>query len=180
MPTLKNPRHERFAQFIALGTMSRAEAFRQAGFKAKRADQGAYELVRKPEIGSRIHTLRQEAAQPTGHRSIQAITRQELAELLGKVVMAGFSKAEIAKPYEALKAAKLLAKLEGYNEPDKSVHNHVHLQVNAALIDELRKGYAALAERSVEVCLPLPGESSVGDVAPAGDCALQEEVTSSS
>ena len=107
--------------------MSRAEAFRQAGFKAKRADQGAYELVRKPEIASRINTLRQEAAQPIGHRSIQAITRQELARLLGKVVRAGFSKPETAKPYEALKAAGLLAKLEGYHEPDKSVHNHVHV-----------------------------------------------------
>jgi hypothetical protein len=125
MPTLKNPRHERFAQFIALGTMSRAEAFRQAGFKAKRADQGAYELVRRPEIASRINTLREEATQPTGHRSIQAITRQELAELLGKIVRAGFSKPELAKPYEALKAAELLAKMQGYNEPDKSVHNHV-------------------------------------------------------
>ena len=119
MPTLKNPRHERFAHFIALGTMSRAEAFRQAGFKAKRADQGAYELVRKPEIASGITTLREEAAQPTGHRSFQAITRQELAELLSKVVRAGFSKPDIAKPYEALKAAELLARLGGYSESDK-------------------------------------------------------------
>jgi hypothetical protein len=89
MPTLKNPRHERFAQFVALGTMSRADAFRQAGFKAKRADQGAYEMVR-PEIAARINALREEAAQSAGNRSIQAITRQELEELLGKVVRAGF------------------------------------------------------------------------------------------
>jgi hypothetical protein len=74
---------------------------------------------------------------------------------LGKVVRAGFSKPELAKPYEALKAAELLAKLEGFNEPDKSVHNHVHLQVNAALIEELRNGYVALAERSAEVCSPV-------------------------
>ena len=65
--------------------MSRAEAFRQAGFKAKRADQGAYELARRPEIASRIHALREEAAH-SEHRSIQAITRHELAELLDKVV----------------------------------------------------------------------------------------------
>ena len=161
MPTLKNPRHERFAQFIALGTMSRAEAFRQAGFKAKRADQGAYELVRRPEIAARINALREEAAQSAANRSIQAITRQELAELLGKVVRAGFSKPEIAKPYEALKAAELLAKMLGYNEPDKSVHNHVHLQVDAALIEQLRCGYAELAQRSAKACLPLPSGADI-------------------
>ena len=157
MPTLKNPRHERFAHFIALGTMSRAEAFRQAGFKAKRADQGAYELVRRPEIAARINALREEAAQSAGDRSIQAITRQELAELLGKVVRGGFSKPEIAKPYEALKAAELLAKLAGWNEPERTEHQHVHLAVDAGLIAELRAGYAQLAERSAKACLPLAG-----------------------
>ena len=90
--------------------MSRAEAFRQAGFKAKRADQGAYELVRRPEIAARINALREEAAQSAANRSIQAITRQELAQLLGKVLRAGFSKPELAKPYEALKAAELLVR----------------------------------------------------------------------
>jgi hypothetical protein len=63
------------------------------------------------------------------------------------------SKPELASPYEALKAAELLAKLEGYNEPDKSVHNHVHLQVGAGLIEQLRAGYAQLSERSAHPCL---------------------------
>jgi len=45
--------------------------------------------------------------------------------------------------------------MQGYNEPDKSVHNHVHLQVDAALIEELRCGYAELAQRSAKACLPL-------------------------
>ena len=87
---------------------------------------------------------------------------------MGKVVRAGFSKPETAKPYEALKAAELLAKLQGYNEPDKSVHNHVHLQVSAELIEELRCGYAELAKRSAKACLPLPAEGcapqEAGDV----------------
>jgi hypothetical protein len=55
--------------------MSRAEAFRQSGFKAKRADQGAYDLVRRPEIAARINALREEAAQSARDRGIQAITR---------------------------------------------------------------------------------------------------------
>ena len=136
--------------------MSRAEAFRQAGFTAKRADQGAYELVRKPEVASRVNALREEAAQPTGHRSIQAITRQELAELLGKVVRAGFSKPETAKPYEALKAAELLAKLAGWNEPEQIKHDHVHIQVDTALIQQLREGYAQLERRNHSSPVRLP------------------------
>jgi hypothetical protein len=85
----------------------------------------------------------------------------DVAELLGKVVRAGFSKPELAKPYEALKAAELLAKMQGYNEPDKSVHNPVHLQVDAALIEELRCGYAELAQRSAKACLPLPSGADI-------------------
>ena len=51
--------------------------------------------------------------------------------------------------------------MQGYNEPDKSVHNHVHLQVDAALIGQLRCGYAELAQRSAKACLPLPSGSGV-------------------
>jgi hypothetical protein len=59
-----------------------------------------------------------------------------------------------------LKAIEVLNKMQGYNEPEQVKHQHVHLQVNAALIEELRSGYAQLAKRSAKVCLPLP----TGDV----------------
>jgi hypothetical protein len=75
------------------------------------------------------------------------------------------SKPELAKLYEALKAAELLEKLGGYNEPEKSVHNHVHLRVDSALIEQLRAGYAQLAERRAKACLPLARR---GGVAMAG------------
>jgi hypothetical protein len=84
---------------------------------------------------------------------------------LGKVVRAGFFKPELAKPYEALKAAELLAKLEGYNEPEQHAHQHIEVKVDAALIEQLRAGYAQLAERSAKVCLPL----SAGGCAPHGE-----------
>jgi phage terminase small subunit len=148
MPTLKNLRHERFAQFVALGTMSRADAFRQAGFKAKRADQGAYELVRRPEIASRIAALQAEATLPSSQRSLQVITRQELAELLAKVIKAGFGNPEKARVCDALKASELLTKLCGWNEPERALHQHQHIHVDASLIEQLRAGYSALAARS--------------------------------
>ena len=55
-----------------------------------------------------------------------------------------------------LKAVEVLNKMQGYNSADSVQHSHVHLQVNAALMEELRKGHAALAERSAKVCSPLP------------------------
>jgi hypothetical protein len=66
---------------------------------------------------------------------------------LGKVVRAGFSKPEIAKPYEALKAAEMLAKLCGWNEPERVDVQSVEVKVDAALIEQLRAGYAQLGER---------------------------------
>ena len=62
-----------------------------------------------------------------------------------------------------LKAIEVLNKMQGYNESSSVQHNHVHLQVNAALIEELRKGYAALAERSAKACLPLPDRAGLAD-----------------
>lgn len=49
----------------------------------------------------------------------------------------------------------------------------MHLQEDAALIEELRSGYAQLAERSAKACLPLPGGAGVGGRAPAGGYASQ-------
>jgi hypothetical protein len=48
-----------------------------------------------------------------------------------------------------LKAIELLNKMQGYNERESVQHSHVHLQVNTALIDELRKRLcgASRAER---------------------------------
>lgn len=35
----------------------------------------------------------------------------------------------------------------GWNEPEQVKHDHVHLQVDAALIEQLRAGHAALVAR---------------------------------
>jgi hypothetical protein len=61
-----------------------------------------------------------------------------------------------------LKAIEVLNKMQGYNEPASVQHNHVHLQVNPALIEELRAGYTQLAERSAKASLPLSGGAGVG------------------
>ena len=54
---------------------------------------------------------------------------------------------------DGLKAAELLSKLCGYNEPEQVKHDHVHLQVDSALIEQLRSGYAQLASKGAPLAL---------------------------
>ena len=56
----------------------------------------------------------------------------------------------------------------GWNEPERINVQSVEVRVDAALIEQLRAGYAQLAERSARVCLPLPAKADVGGTAPAG------------
>ena len=51
-----------------------------------------------------------------------------------------------------LNAIEVLNKMQGYNEP-QAKHNHAHIQVDAALIAQLRAGYAQLGARERESLL---------------------------
>ena len=57
MPTLKNPRHEAFAQALARG-MSASAAYVEAGYKANRHNAAA--LAREQHIGTRVTELQEE------------------------------------------------------------------------------------------------------------------------
>ena len=83
--------------------------------------QAGYPL--QTESASRIAALQAEAALPSSEQSLQAITRQELAELLAKVIKAGFGNPERARINDALKASELLTKLCGWNEPERALHS---------------------------------------------------------
>jgi hypothetical protein len=52
------------------------------------------------------------------------------------------------------KPLRCLARLCGWNEPEQVKHDHVHIQVDSALIQQLRAGYAQLSERSANTRLP--------------------------
>jgi hypothetical protein len=49
-----------------------------------------------------------------------------------------------------LKAIEVLNKMQGYNEPEQVKHQHAHIHVDAGLIEQLRAGYSALAERKAK------------------------------
>jgi hypothetical protein len=66
-----------------------------------------------------------------------------------------------ARPADGLKAAEMLSKMCGWNEPERVHVQSVEVKVDAALIEQLRAGYAQLSERSAKACLPLPGVAGV-------------------
>jgi hypothetical protein len=48
-------------------------------------------------------------------------------------------------PGDGLKAAEMLARMCGWNEPERVTHQHQHLHVDSGLIAQLREGYATLS-----------------------------------
>ena len=97
-----------------------------------------------------------------------AMTRDELIEILADIVQATRARLSEARPADGLKAAEMLTKICGCNEPERVNVQSVEVKVDAALIEQLHAGYAQLSERSAKLCLPLPAEG----------CASQEEATS--
>jgi phage terminase small subunit len=168
MPTLRNPKWEKFAQLVASGLTAQA-AFTQAGYPSP---QNAPRLRNNPLVAKRIEEL-----QARNERKAEAIalSRDELIEVLTDIVHAARSRLSEARLGDGLKAAEMLAKICGWNEPEQVKHDHVHLQVDSALIEQLRAGYAQLSERRAKELLPLPSEDGIGGAAPAGGYASQEE-----
>jgi hypothetical protein len=83
MPTLKNPRHERFAQLLASGKTAK-DAYALAGYKPSESN-GAW-LAHKEEISSRVAEINNQAiAREQKASAIAAercaITKQSLTEM---------------------------------------------------------------------------------------------------
>jgi hypothetical protein len=146
MPTLRNPRHEKFAQLVASGMTAQA-AFTQAGYKAP---QNSPRLRNDELVAERIDEL-----QTRNERKAEkaALSRDELIGYLTEIVHAARSRLLETRTGDGLKAAEMLAKMCGWNEPEQVKHDHVHLQVDSALIEQLRAGYGQLASKGAPLAL---------------------------
>jgi phage terminase small subunit len=140
MPTLRNPKHEKFAQLVASGLTAQA-AFTNAGYPAP---QNAPRLRNNALVAKRIEELE---ARNEKKAELAALSRDELIGILTEIVQATRTRLSEARPSDGLKAAEMLAKMCGWNEPEQVKHDHVHIKVDSALIDQLRAGYAALNAR---------------------------------
>lgn len=104
---LANARHEAFAVAYAL-TSNASESYRKATGKAKNADVLSIDWLVKPGIPERINELRLE----NGKRLKKS--REDIVDFLADVVDGS---KRVTK--EQLKAAELLNRMCGWNEPDK-------------------------------------------------------------
>jgi hypothetical protein len=164
MPTLRNPRHEKFGQLVASGVTAQASCT-QAGYPSP---QNAPRLRSNELVAKRIEELH---ARNERKAEMAALTRDELIGILTEIVHATRARLLEARPGDGLKAAEMLAKMCGWNEPERVHVQSVEVKVGATLIEQLRVGYAQLSERSAKACLPLPGEAGLGGKAPAGSYA---------
>jgi hypothetical protein len=73
------------------------------------------------------------------------MTRDELIGILTEIVHATRARSVEARTADGLKAAEMLAKMCGWNEPEKVNVQSVEVKVDAALIAQLRGGYAELS-----------------------------------
>jgi len=73
-----------------------------------------------------------------------ALTRDELIGILTEIVQATRARLSEARPADGLKAAEMLAKMCGWNEPERVNVQSVEVKVDAALIEQLRTGYAKM------------------------------------
>ena len=154
MPVLKNARHEKFAQLVASGIAANA-AFTQVGYKGA---QNSPRLSRNELVARRIEELQ---ARNERKAEMAALSRDELIGILAEIVHAARNRLQEVRTADGLKAAELLSKLCGYNEPEKHEHAHQHLHVDAGLIAQLREGYATLSARGAKGA-PLLAEGADG------------------
>jgi hypothetical protein len=150
MPILKKPRHEKFAQLVTSGIAANA-AFIKVGYKGP---QNSPRLSRN-ELVARSEELQ---ARNESKAEMAAMTRDELIQILADIVHAPRARLSEARPGDGPKAAEMLARMCGWNEPERVNVQSVEVKVDAALIEQLRAGYSQLGERSAKACLPLPGE----------------------
>jgi hypothetical protein len=112
MPILKNPRHERFAQFLASGKTA-TDAYELAGYK--RDDGNSSHLARNAEITGRVQeitgeTLERERATAAVAAERAVVTRQSLIEKAEAVYKQAL---EIGQLGAAVAAAKEIGVLTG-------------------------------------------------------------------
>ncbi len=113
MPALKNPKHERFAQLFAVSGNASA-AWREVTGKTKDADARSASFMVIHGMKARIDEIRAGTAAKSERK------KEELYAFLWRAV----DGVEEVKP-EQLRAAEIIARMTGWNEPEKVEHSGV-------------------------------------------------------
>jgi hypothetical protein len=121
--------------------MTCAAAFREVGLKGP---QNVPRLSGNELVAKRIEELQ---ARNERKAEMAAMTRDELLGILTDIVHATRTRLSEARPGDGLKAAEMLAKMCGWNGPEQVNVQSVEVKVDAALIQQLRAGYAEMSAR---------------------------------
>ena len=111
--------------------MTAQAAFTQAGYPSP---QNAPRLRNNALVAKRIEELQ---ARNERKAEMAAITRDELIGILIDIVHASRARLSAARTTDGLKAAEMLAKMCGWNEPERVNVQSVEVKVDAALIEQL-------------------------------------------
>ena len=114
--------------------MTAQAAFTQAGYPSP---QNAPRLRNNALVVKRIEELQERNERKA---EMAALSRDELIGILAEIVHAARAPPLRGSVGNGLKAAEMLAKLTGWSEPEQVKHNHVHMQVDSAVIEQLRAG----------------------------------------
>ena len=96
MPSLRTPKHEKFAQLVASGMTAQA-AFTQAGYPSP---QNAPRLRSNELVGRRIEECQ---ARNEKTAEMAALTRDELVEILAEIFRAARDRLREARPGDGLR-----------------------------------------------------------------------------
>lgn len=103
-----------------------------------------------------------------------ALTRDELIEVLTEIVHAARNRLLETRTADGLKAAEMLAKMCGWNEPERVNVQSVEVKVDATLIEQLRAGHAQLGARERRQAALDGVPLALAEGAPAGGGGQEE------
>src|SRR5260370_9916061 len=147
LPTLKNPRHERFAQLLASGKTAK-DAYKLEGYSP--SESNASLLSRTEAVRSRVAELQSEALEQQRAAVAvaverTAITRQRLIEMADEIRTKAIEAGQLSAATAALKELGVLSSLRIERAERGTPHEFEILE--KLNIDELR----ALAEGKLDI-----------------------------
>jgi hypothetical protein len=104
MPVLKNPRHEKFAQLLAEGKKTTAEAYERCGYKPSRFN--ASKLANNPAVKERVIQITTKVAARVA--AAQQITKEKLIEWHNEIREQGKKSGQLSPAETAIKEISVL------------------------------------------------------------------------
>lgn len=139
-PTNLTPKQEAFCQSVAAG-MTQADAYRSAyrttNAKSSTVIRNAAELMKNNKVATRVAELEETVKAKVTSKTIA--TRERTLEIASEIM-----EREDVRPADRLKAAEVIARMQGYNAPDK-------VELSAAKVRRTPDEMRAIVSREIQL-----------------------------